>query len=503
MLSFFGRNPVSEALDKLVKSTELTLFVGAGASMEVGLPSWADLVEKLFLDAIRKQKWGNDEAHLLEVVHRKGLLQAAEIVEAMMGSNDLSRHIKRHLYPDSNPSLAVPGPLANGVALLQATWHGSMRIVTTNYDLLLETALEGLPSDAKNWSRVKSYVSSQDAQPDCVSVTHLHGVIAKETRGDVVLTEGDFNRMQFRQSWQEKLMVKRLESSAVLFVGTSLTDANLIRYLYRANSGHPRYALMLHRQISGRTNDEREVDRRRRDREEALDSRRWKHLGIEPIFTDFYAEIAQFIHELSAKQSGEYQSLPNRLHTHLQSAKQKGVLYTGNADDYLNIQTVLNSELRKIEMQVKLLMDSFSKGIRSEPLAVALWSVYPPARKGPRNGNERLVVLATSDRIMTSPESVAPIELSEASWVGVRAVTHGTARRDLSDTYATRWKYVIGYPVYGENPRIPLGAVTISCMSEQAVQKFESLNGQQRALLGEPLTSRAAVLLTANIKNSA
>ena len=38
--------------------------------------------------------------------------------------------------------------------------------------------------------------------------------------------------MQDRHRWQEKYMRRRLESTTCLFIGTSLSDPNLLRYLY-------------------------------------------------------------------------------------------------------------------------------------------------------------------------------------------------------------------------------------------------------------------------------
>jgi hypothetical protein len=38
--------------------------------------------------------------------------------------------------------------------------------------------------------------------------------------------------MQRGTSWQEQCVTEQLETSSCLFVGTSLTDPNLIRYLY-------------------------------------------------------------------------------------------------------------------------------------------------------------------------------------------------------------------------------------------------------------------------------
>src|SRR5262245_63896217 len=44
MLAFFGEEAVRQAIEDLASSERVTIVAGAGASMEIGLPSWEDLV---------------------------------------------------------------------------------------------------------------------------------------------------------------------------------------------------------------------------------------------------------------------------------------------------------------------------------------------------------------------------------------------------------------------------------------------------------------------------
>jgi NAD-dependent SIR2 family protein deacetylase len=52
---------VRKAIDDLARSDRVRVVAGAGASMEIGLPSWEDLVVALLDEAIASRGWTEDE----------------------------------------------------------------------------------------------------------------------------------------------------------------------------------------------------------------------------------------------------------------------------------------------------------------------------------------------------------------------------------------------------------------------------------------------------------
>src|SRR5207253_308086 len=113
--------------------------------------------------------------------------------------------------------------------------------------------------------------------------------------------------------------------------------------------------------------------------------------------------------------------------------------------------------------EVRLLLATNGVDVADEKLAVALLSLFPP--EAPAEP-ERVIVLASSDRIMTSVDSIAPIRLHDASdWTGVKAICRGGPLDESKDVYASRWRYVLAFPVYTGGVRTPLGALTIASMS--------------------------------------
>jgi hypothetical protein len=99
--------------------------------------------------------------------------------------------------------------------------------------------------------------------------------------------------MQRGTSWQEQLVTARLQGSTCLFVGMSLGDPNLIRYLYGYKAGDtPRHAAIFVRQ------GEPEVSTPVREAMERAATRRWARCGVAAIFVDHFADAGQLLYEI-------------------------------------------------------------------------------------------------------------------------------------------------------------------------------------------------------------
>jgi len=90
---FFRQAPVRAAVARLSNEPRITLVVGAGASAEVGLPLWNELVRRLLLRALspKTPPASTDyPASAIEATARllqeKGTLEAATMARAALGS---------------------------------------------------------------------------------------------------------------------------------------------------------------------------------------------------------------------------------------------------------------------------------------------------------------------------------------------------------------------------------------------------------------------------------
>jgi hypothetical protein len=223
VLEFFARSDTAEALQYLARQDQLTVFVGAGASKEAALPTWAELVKKLVSRAVRKKGWKTQAEWLADRVLENELLGAAERVEVLLPQNTLASAIREELYQKMPPDAFQPGPLTQGVAELQAAFGGAVRIVTTNYDQLLLTALRDRGLEAH------SYCCPTNKR----GIVHLHGVLGYEEpddgKNEIVLTERHF--LAPSSGWRAELLRDAL-SKPCLFLGASMTDLNILRSLH-------------------------------------------------------------------------------------------------------------------------------------------------------------------------------------------------------------------------------------------------------------------------------
>lgn len=124
--------------------------------------------------------------------------------------------------------------LARHIAALAAVMPSRLAIATTNFDDILETSLaESFPEvvtcsleSADRWW--EAFFAPNEP---VFHVLHLHGALGRQGTGDrvyppLVLTEDAFNR--FGKQVQDEVARILEESSAVIAVGLSLTDPNLI-----------------------------------------------------------------------------------------------------------------------------------------------------------------------------------------------------------------------------------------------------------------------------------
>jgi SIR2-like domain len=484
---------IGPLVERLADARELTLLVGAGASMEAGLPSWRRLIEML-LETVAAELPSLDEeeraAWIEATLRRDDLLGAGAVVE-VMAKEDLDKLIPERLYGGQGPEAFAPGPIAHQVAALRGIWGERLEILTTNYDDLLEQAL--IDAGTARTS-IRSYTQNREPGKRArrtVAVTHLHGLAGRSgSPKGIVLTEEHYHRMQRGTSWQEQLVTARLQGSTCVFVGMSLADPNLIRYLY----GYEAPAAPRHAAIFVRQGEPQVPDAVRAGMEEAA-ARRWERCGVQAIFVDHFADAAQLLYEIGHRREvGEkgYQPVGERA-AEVIACVERG-LAVSEQEKFAKRQVALSTGLRMLLDDIVPLTLSLARlRQREEILGLALWVLT--------EDGGGLTGWAHSDRAHQDPSTVTPVPVaSTSSWVAVRAVCQGTIVEFDRDNYASRWHFVRGLPLVLEDPtRLPIGALTIASSVPAEKSVLTKMPEDIRAALHGGLQSVALRLLGAVI----
>lgn len=204
-----------DALKEAVRSKQLILFVGAGVSMSLGLPSWHDLVSKI----------GTELGFDSDVFQTRGdYLSLAEyymIKKSSIGA--LRSWMDREFHPSSID-------IGKSEIHRLITKLNASTIYTTNYDRWLEAAYDHYNLPYTKIVNVKDLLNVKEGSTQIVK---FHGDFDEDN--SIVLTESSyFSRLSFESPLDIKLRADVLAKS-VLFLGYSLNDLNIRYLLFRLN----------------------------------------------------------------------------------------------------------------------------------------------------------------------------------------------------------------------------------------------------------------------------
>ena len=230
---------------------DLVIFVGAGASVDppAHLPSFKELTRRLAERAcIPFEETVDDNGKKVQREPRE--------YDRFLGAMPRNFDVRRHALELVSPPESRFNQTHEAIMRL-ATAYRTPRVVTTNYDDHLATAIEAAGIDSpERWDA--PFLPQGD---DFKGLVHLHGSTRGGPRG-VVLTDEDFGNAYLSNGWATRFLVPMFRRYTVLFVGYSLGDL-IMRYLARGMSAETRcYALVPENNAA---------------------SEDWRRLGIQPI----------------------------------------------------------------------------------------------------------------------------------------------------------------------------------------------------------------------------
>lgn len=447
-----GGGGLENAIDEVASHPgEITMFVGAGVSTESELPSWNDLVRELLMAVEAETGLSAEDRDLwIEAVAAQGPLAAAAIARAHYPDQiAFTQALRAALYGGRPPRDFLPGALAGQIAWLKKQLGRRLRLVTANYDGLLEVAL------AEAGLEPVAYVQNRSEPAGKAAVWHLHGRLMKNMAdtawarvGRLVLTEGDYARST-NATWPEGFVAKCLEESLCVFVGLSMTDPNFIRWLYRYVNPASRHIAVFVRQAAVVPN---EAVRARLEESAAA---RWQRAGVKPIWSNYFGEVAQFVHEVGLRIADpECPRFSQRAAERLQAARAS--LDPPDANSFTDAQRELSAWLRDQVAVVREIGAELGVDLSREELGLGLWVA---------NHEEGVAELwGTTDQVWVDRNAVErrPIHV-DSRWVGVAALVRGVPVEQDPAVYTTRWRFIRGIPVVVEAPdRSVMGSLTLT-----------------------------------------
>ncbi|HXH36256.1 MAG TPA: SIR2 family protein [Plantibacter sp.] len=186
---------------------DLVFFVGAGASMgpPSNLPSFEGLAKAM------AEKAG------VEFANEGGL-------DFFLGSLPEGFDTRRHVRDEIQSGTPEFNPTHTAIAQLAAT-SGKFRIVTTNFDLHLESAAVSVGvSPADVWHSPALPIGS-----DYAGLVYLHGSVHRPP-DELIVTDRDFGRAYITEAWATRFLLPMFDKRTVVFVGYSHEDT-IMRYL--------------------------------------------------------------------------------------------------------------------------------------------------------------------------------------------------------------------------------------------------------------------------------
>jgi NAD-dependent SIR2 family protein deacetylase len=203
----------SHELVQAIESGKALLFVGAGVSMNLGLPSFTGLIDRM------AEEMGYEPAQYRELGDYRTL---AEFYRQERGTlKPLRDWMERSWHTDE-------------IRIEQSRIHRAIVdlefpvIYTTNYDHWLERAFDAF---GKPYTRITGVADIPRHVRGNTEIVKFHGDL--DVLESIILTESSyFDRMAFESPLDIKLRSDVL-GRTVLFIGYSLSDVNVRYMLYR------------------------------------------------------------------------------------------------------------------------------------------------------------------------------------------------------------------------------------------------------------------------------
>ena len=296
-----NRDALIEKAKSAFKRGRVSLFLGAGVSIDAGLPNWSNLLKGVFKSEDLKPYAYVSEINtdaILDTYGNSNIIAGRYAFNGFKEGDKFAERIKTVLYQTKKSSSELVNAISD--VIVADSEKRINNVITYNFDDLIETRLSEL--GYKDYNSV--YGKNRDTSK-YLQIYHVHGMIPEKRSiiSTPILSEKDYHNLyKNNHNWANVVQLYSLNTTTCFFIGLSLTDPNLRRLLDFSFSDEgpsmadisrcPHFAFLKRKMLRG--------DRRIRVNQEhwRVQEQMLREFGINVIWYDKHEELPELIRSI-------------------------------------------------------------------------------------------------------------------------------------------------------------------------------------------------------------